>query len=417
MGLGFDEVSHHPFTLEIFLGELSETIAPDLADEARRRSASAGPDGDVGRTSSRCQHHLAEGVATSQQFAVGANEHVPGKVSENAELRCRRTGCGHGSYGIGGDSPSHEVVGDNGFMPRAFGRLTVVSLAAVWVIWGSTYLAIKIGLETLPPFAMQGMRFVVASTFMLMFLRLRGRQWPSKRQVRNACGIGLLLLIGGLGMVTLAEDRGVDSGLVATIIAIQPMMMALWGGLWRTWPNRMQWVGMSIGLLGVLVLVSDDGLSGSWSGVSLVFVACVSWSFGSALSRRIDMPDGPMTTALEMASAAGGFIVLSLVTGESIDAPSLRSGLAVGYLVVFGSIVAFSAFTYLIGNVSGPLAMSYAYINPAIAVLLGVVFSDETVSVNMATALPVILVGVAIVTNASRPPDTTTVEDASTVRP
>ncbi|NDD96405.1 MAG: hypothetical protein EBZ93_02795, partial [Actinobacteria bacterium] len=174
---------------------------------------------------------------------------------------------------------------------------------------------------------------------------------------------------------------------------------------------------LSIGLLGVLVLVSDDGLSGSWSGVSLVFVACVSWSFGSALSRRIDMPDGPMTTALEMASAAGGFIVLSLVTGESIDAPSLRSGLAVGYLVVFGSIVAFSAFTYLIGNVSGPLAMSYAYINPAIAVLLGVVFSDETVSVNMAIALPVILVGVAIVTNASRPPDTTTVEDASTVRP
>ena len=302
-------------------------------------------------------------------------------------------------------------------MPRAFGRLTVVSLAAVWVIWGSTYLAIKIGLETLPPFAMQGMRFVVASTFMLMFLRLRGRQWPSKRQVRNACGIGLLLLIGGLGMVTLAEDRGVDSGLVATIIAIQPMMMALWGGLWRTWPNRMQWVGMSIGLLGVLVLVSDDGLSGSWSGVSLVFVACVSWSFGSALSRRIDMPDGPMTTALEMASAACGFIVLSMITGESIDAPSLRSGLAVGYLVVFGSIVAFSAFTYLIGNVSGPLAMSYAYINPAIAVLLGVVFSDETVSANMAIALPVILVGVAIVTNASRPPDTTTVEDASTVRP
>ncbi|MFZ9674449.1 MAG: drug/metabolite exporter YedA [Ilumatobacteraceae bacterium] len=301
-------------------------------------------------------------------------------------------------------------------MPRAFGRLTVVSLAAVWVIWGSTYLAIKIGLETLPPFAMQGMRFVVASAFMLMFLRLRGHEWPSKRQVRNACGIGLLLLIGGLGMVTLAEDRGVDSGLVATIIAIQPMMMALWGGLWRTWPNRMQWVGMSIGLLGVLVLVSDDGLSGSWSGVSLVFVACVSWSFGSALSRRIDMPDGPMTTALEMASAACGFIVLSLITGESIDAPSLRSGLAVGYLVVFGSIVAFSAFTYLIGNVSGPLAMSYAYINPAIAVLLGVVFSDETVSVNMAIALPVILVGVAIVTNASRPPDTTTVEDASTVR-
>lgn len=309
------------------------------------------------------------------------------------------------------------VVGENVDMSRSFGRLTVLSLAAVWVIWGSTYLAIKIGLETMPPFFMQGCRFVVASLVMLLILRSRGVAWPSRRQTRNASLIGIMLLIGGLGMVTLAEDRGVDSGLVATIIAIQPMMMALWGGLWRSWPNRMQWVGMFIGLAGVAVLVSDEGLSGSWGGVSLVFVACVSWSFGSALSRRIDMPDGPMTTTIEMGAAAAAFMFLSLVSRETVDAPSLRSGLAVGYLVVFGSIVAFSAFTYLIGNVSGPLAMSYAYVNPAIAVLLGVVFSDESVSTNMAVALPVILVGVAIVTNASRPPDATAQSDPSTVTP
>ncbi|MFN5604286.1 MAG: EamA family transporter, partial [Actinomycetes bacterium] len=121
-------------------------------------------------------------------------------------------------------------------MSRSFGRLTVLSLAAVWVIWGSTYLAIKIGLETMPPFFMQGCRFVVASLVMVLILRSRGVAWPSRRQTRNASLIGIMLLIGGLGMVTLAEDRGVDSGLVATIIAIQPMMMALWGGLWRSWP-------------------------------------------------------------------------------------------------------------------------------------------------------------------------------------
>lgn len=288
-------------------------------------------------------------------------------------------------------------------MSRSFGRLTLLSLAAVWLIWGSTYLAIKIGLETLPPFFMQGCRFVVAASIMAVFLRSRGHPWPTRRQTRNAAVIGVLLLIGGLGMVTLAEDRGVDSGLVATIIAIQPMMMSLWGGIWRVWPNRMQWTGMFIGLAGVAVLVSDDGLSGSWGGVSLVFVACVSWSFGSALSRRVDMPDGPMTTTIEMGSAATAFMLLSVVTGENVAAPSLRSGIAVAYLVVFGSVVAFSAFTHLIGNVSGPLAMSYAYVNPAIAVLLGVVFSDESVSTNMALALPVILLGVAIVTNASRP--------------
>ncbi len=322
---------------------------------------------------------------------------------------------GHGAYGIGGDSSHHVGVSENVGVSRSFGRLTVLSLAAVWLIWGSTYLAIKIGLETLPPFLMQGCRFVVAAAIMAIYLRTRGHAWPTRRQMRNASMIGVMLLIGGLGMVTLAEDRGVDSGLVATIIAIQPMMMAVWGGIWKAWPNRMQWVGMFIGMGGVAILVADDGLSGSWSGVSLVFVACVSWSFGSALGRRIDMPDGPMTTTFEMAAAAVVFLLLSLATGESVEAPSLRSGLAVAYLVVFGSIVAFSAFTYLLSNVSGPLAMSYAYVNPAIAVLLGVVFSDESVSSNMALALPVILLGVAIVTNASRPSVATTADDASTL--
>ena len=287
-------------------------------------------------------------------------------------------------------------------MPSVRDKSVVAALAAVYVIWGSTYLAIKIGLETMPPFFMQGTRFVIGSLAVLGYLRWRGVPWPKAAQVRNASVVGILLLIGGLGLVTLAEDRGVDTGLVATIIAIQPMLMSLWGGIWKTWPRRIEWLGMFIGLLGVAVLMSDEGLSGSWSGVSLVFIACVNWSFGSALSRRISMPDGPMTTGIEMAAAAIGYMLLSIVRTEEIVAPSLKSALGVAYLVVFGSIVAFSAFTYLIANVRGPLAMSYAYVNPAIAVLLGVLFSNESMSVNMAVALPIILVGVAIVTNASR---------------
>ncbi len=283
----------------------------------------------------------------------------------------------------------------------------IAALAAVWIVWGSTYLAIKIGLETMPPFFMQGTRFVFASVIMLVILRRRGVPWPTKVQIRHAAMIGIVLLIGGLGFVTLAEDRGVDTGLVATIIAIQPMMMSLWGGLWRQWPLRLEWVGMVIGLGGVVILMSDDGLSGSWNGISLVFIACVCWSFGSALSRRIDMPDGFMTTAIEMAAAAVAYMLLSLVRREQIDVPSLRSSLAVVYLIIFGSIIAFTAFTYLISHVSGPLAMSYAYINPAIAVLLGVTLSNEVLSANMAVALPVILVGVALVTNASRRVQTT----------
>jgi len=282
------------------------------------------------------------------------------------------------------------------------GPTVLLALAAVWVIWGSTYLGIKIGLETMPPFFMQGSRFVLASVAMLVVLRARGTPWPTGAQVRNACLIGVLLLVGGLGMVTVAEDRGVDTGLVATIIAIQPMLMSLWGGLWRTWPRRVEWIGMVVGLCGVVVLMSDDGLSGSWNGILLVFVACVSWSFGSALSRRIDMPQGFMATGIEMAAAAVVYMGLSAVSTEDIGVPSARSALALLYLVVLGSIVAFTAFTYLISNVSGSLAMSYAYVNPAIAVFLGVLFSGESLSANMVVALPVILAGVAIVTNASR---------------
>ena len=210
------------------------------------------------------------------------------------------------------------------------------------------------------------------------------------------------MLVGGLGMVTVAEDRGVDTGLVATIIAIQPMLMSLWGGLWRTWPRRIEWLGMLVGLGGVVILMSDDGLSGSWNGISLVFVACVNWSFGSALSRRLDMPEGFMATGIEMAAAAVVYLAISTVVAEDVGVPSTRSALALGYLVVFGSIVAFTAFTYLIANVSGSLAMSYAYVNPAIAVFLGVLFSNEVLSANMLVALPIILLGVAVVTNASR---------------
>ena len=287
-------------------------------------------------------------------------------------------------------------------MPPVREKSVVAALATVYVIWGSTYLAIKIGLETMPPFFMQGTRFVIGSAAVLGFLRWRGVPWPNRIQVRNAAVVGLLLLIGGLGLVTLAEDRGVDTGLVATIIAIQPMLMSLWGGIWKSWPRRIEWLGMLIGLIGVAILMSDKGLSGSWSGVSLVFIACINWSFGSALSRRISMPDGPMTTGIEMAAAAVGYMLLSFLRSEDIAMPSLKSALGVAYLIVFGSIVAFSAFTYLIANVRGPLAMSYAYVNPAIAVLLGILFSNESLSVNMAVALPVILVGVAIVTNANR---------------
>ncbi len=275
-------------------------------------------------------------------------------------------------------------------------------MAAVWIIWGSTYLGIKIGLETMSPFFMQGCRFVCASSILFAIAHRRGGTMPTPRQVANAALVGLLLLIGGLGMVTLAEDRGVYTGLIATLIAIQPMLMALWGGLWGSWPGHREWTGMGVGLIGVAVLMAGSGLASSWTGIGLVLIACVSWSFGSALSRRIDMPTGAMASVCEMGAAAIVFMALSLLRQEDVGVPSLRSALAVVYLIVFGSVIGFSAFTYLIGNVRPALAMSYAYVNPLIAVVLGTLFADEVLSVNLVIALPIILIGVALVTTATR---------------
>jgi drug/metabolite transporter (DMT)-like permease len=276
--------------------------------------------------------------------------------------------------------------------------VVVLALGGVWIIWGSTYLAIRYGLETLDPFVMQAARFVIASIVLGAFATWRGAPWPTWRQARNASAIGVMLLIGGVGMVTIAEDRGLSSGVAATIIAIQPMLASVWGGFFGRWPRGAEWIGMTVGLLGVVVLSTSGSLDGTRSGFALVVVACVSWSLGSMISRQIEMPAGAMASVVEMAAAACGFIVLAVARGEEITRPSWRSGVAVLYLALLGSVIAFTCFVYLIANVRPSLAMSYAYVNPVIAVVLGALLYDEIVSANLMIALPLVVLGVAIVT-------------------
>ena len=188
--------------------------------------------------------------------------------------------------------------------------------------------------------------------------------------------------------------------MAATIIAIQPMLASVWGGFFGRWPHRIEWIGMTVGLAGVAVLSASGSLDGTRSGVALVLVACVSWSLGSMISRQIEMPAGAMASVVEMAAAACGFVALALIKGEQLARPSLRSGIAVLYLALLGSVIGFTCFVYLIANVRPSLAMSYAYVNPVIAVILGAVLYDEVVSANLLLALPLVVVGVAIVTRA-----------------
>ena len=302
--------------------------------------------------------------------------------------------------GVGDTVAVTTLAPDTSIARTSPGVLVVLALGGVWVIWGSTYLAIRYGLETFDPFVLQATRFVIAAILLGAWARWRGAAWPSRRQARNAALVGLMLLVGGVGLVTVAEDRGLSSGVAATIIAVQPMLASVWGGFLGRWPHRVEWVGMTIGLLGVVVLGLSGSLDGTRLGFALVLIACVNWSVGSMISRQIDMPSGAMGTVVQMAAAACGFVLLAVVTGEELAAPTWRSGVAAVYLAVLGSVIAFSCYVYLLAHVRPSLALSYAYVNPVIAVILGALLYDEVVSSNLLIALPLVVLGVAIVTRA-----------------
>ncbi len=273
-----------------------------------------------------------------------------------------------------------------------------LALFAVYVIWGSTYLALRYLVEEFPPFIGNGIRFVVAGSAMFWYLRRRGAPAPTRREWWSAAQIGALLMMGGVGVVALAEARGVGSGLAATAVAAMPLWAALWSGLFGRWPNRLEWLGLAIGLTGVVILSQEGDFAGNALGITLMIVAPISWAFGSVWSQRISLPPGAMATAMEMATGGVILLVVGLVRGERFEAfPDFSGWLALVYLITLGSIVAFSAYMYLLGAVRPALATSYAYVNPVVAVLLGVTIGSEVLSGQAVIALPLILGGVALV--------------------
>ncbi len=289
-------------------------------------------------------------------------------------------------------------------MTRVSRRATLVlALLAVYVIWGSTYLALRFGLEGFPPFLLNGIRFLVAGAVMYAVLRLRGSVPPTRRQWWSAARVAALMLAGGVGLVTIAEDVGVGSGIAATAVAIIPVWAALTAGFFGSWPRRLEWVGLVTGLAGVVVLAQEGDFQTSTVGMILVVVAPILWSVGSVWSTHLDLPAPAMATAAQLLTGGAVLAILGPIRGERIDAvPTAGSVVALLYLIVFGSIVAYSAYVYLLNNTRPAMATSYAYVNPAVAVLLGVTIGAETVTGPVFVALPLILGGVAIVTMAQR---------------
>ncbi|EHW38159.1 carboxylate/Amino Acid/Amine Transporter family protein [Escherichia coli DEC9A] len=262
------------------------------------------------------------------------------------------------------------------------------ALFALYIIWGSTYFVIRIGVESWPPLMMAGVRFLAAGILLLAFLLLRGHKLPPLRPLLNAALIGLLLLAVGNGMVTVAEHQNVPSGIAAVVVATVPLFTLCFSRLFGIKTRKLEWVGIAIGLAGIIMLNSGGNLSGS-----------ISWAFGSVYGSRITLPVGMMAGAIEMLAAGVVLMIASMIAGEKLTAlPSLSGFLAVGYLALFGSIIAINAYMYLIRNVSPALATSYAYVNPVVAVLLGTGLGGETLSKIEWLALGVIVFAVVLVT-------------------
>jgi len=271
------------------------------------------------------------------------------------------------------------------------------ALLAVYIIWGSTYLAIRIALDTVPPFCLSALRFLAAGTALFAVLRLRGSPAPTARQWRHGGLVGLLLPAAGTGSVVFAQ-RSVDSGVAAVVIATVPLWAACFHGILGKWPSRRQAVGLLVGFGGVALLCLRGRLNASPSGAALLLAAASVWAFGSVWSRRLDLPSGLMAPAVQMIVAGLFVAALAFLTGERAATPPGTSAvLALLYLALFGSIVAYSAYTFLLKRATPAVATSYAYVNPVVAVLLGMTFRAETLDAATIGAIPVILAGLVLV--------------------
>lgn len=278
--------------------------------------------------------------------------------------------------------------------------LVPLGLLALYVIWGSTYLGIRFALEGWPPFLLAGVRFLIAGVLLFGYLRLRGMASPTLRQWRNAAFVGTLLLGLGNGLVCFAEEH-VSSGIAAVAVASMPLFAALFGSRYGHRTNRREMLGLLIGFAGVVVLNLGSGLSGSRIAALALLLAAAAWAFGSVWSKQQDMPAGPMNTAAQMLCGSAALLLMGFAGGERLPAhPALHANFALAYLVVVGSLIGFSAYLYVLKHARPVLATSYAYVNPPVAVLFGVLLAGEHVGPPEIAGMAIILLGVATITLA-----------------
>ena len=284
----------------------------------------------------------------------------------------------------------------------------VLAFAAVYLIWGSTYLAIRFAIETIPPYLMGGARFLIAGSVLYAVLRWRGVKSPTRLNWRAAAIAGGLLLWGGNGGVMLAEQY-VPSSLAALIVAMVPLWMVLLNWRWgdRARPNAGTALGVGLGLVGIVLIAAPGQAAAEGAvnpiGLLILIGASLSWSIGSLYSRKAALPSNALlSTAMEMLAGGGMMLMAGLLLGQGaqirFDQISVLSLSALGYLVVFGSLIGFTAYVWLL-KVSTPARVStYAFVNPVVAVFLGWAFAGEELSLRVMAAAAVIIVAVMLIT-------------------
>ena len=283
--------------------------------------------------------------------------------------------------------------------------LVGVALAIVYVVWGSTYLAIRIMVEEMPPLVSAGVRFLAAGLLVGGAVAVRrgpGRLAVTRRQLLGCAQIGLLLVVMGQGLVTVAEDGGAPSGITALLIAAVPLWVICYRVLSGERPAGRTVAGVATGFAGIVVLVVVNGLGGAfptWT-MAVVLVAGLSWAFGSWYQPRIRLPRDPFVVAVyEMLIGGGVLTIIGMARGERFDAAaySAQSWAAWGYLVLFGSVLAFSAYIWLLQSTATSLAATYAYVNPLVAVCLGWLILAEPVTVQTLVGGVIVVLAVAVV--------------------
>jgi drug/metabolite transporter (DMT)-like permease len=243
----------------------------------------------------------------------------------------------------------------------------------------------------------------MAGGALALFLLTRGNLKATRAQVWNAARVGTIMLVGGVGLVTLSQNLGIGSGVAATAVAVIPVWAAVVSGLFGDWPRRRELLGLGLGLAGVLLLALEGDFRSSPTGLTLIVIAPILWSFGSVWGTRLDLPDPLASTSIQLGTAGVVMTAIGFLVGESIvSPPSTTSWIALIYLAVMGSLVAFTAFVYLMNTVRPALATSYAYVNPIVAVALGLSLGNETITGAIFVALPLILAAVALVARSAR---------------